>query len=334
MFKRVLLLAVLVAVLVALAAPVSAFSPPSDGNGSESNPYVVFFDEPFHAAVFFAEDYGPYYQYSVIEIVRGKPYGSTLNYVISEDASAGAYVMTVYSSGTTSDAFWLRYTHREDDGGNDYLTYERYIYFTLRSVSDPSVSISTASTGTQGVSQPYTLTFSDFPANFETWLYFEVWFEDALVWESSTTEGTNPTFIRDFTPWSSGAGNLTVYVSYNSDMSTHEYVARSPVYVSPASTGEPTPTAVQPCTINVYDADSRLPLSGTWDYYVVMGGSDAVSGSASGASAVVNLPETSILQPHRLRVTMDGYVQVPENLAFDVPAHTPLSSHGSDEAVR
>jgi hypothetical protein len=79
------------------------------------------------------------------------------------------------------------------------------------------------------------------------------------------------------------------------------------------------PTAVQPCTINVYDADTRLPLSGDWDYYVVVSGADSVSGSASGASAVVNLPVTSILQPHLLRVTKEGYEQTAP-LAFDVPA--------------
>jgi len=76
----------------------------------------------------------------------------------------------------------------------------------------------------------------------------------------------------------------------------------------------------EPCTINVYDADTRLPLSGTWDYYVVIQGADAVSGSASGAFEVVNLPVTSILQPHLLRVTKEGYVQVPEILAINVPA--------------
>ncbi len=75
-----------------------------------------------------------------------------------------------------------------------------------------------------------------------------------------------------------------------------------------------------PCTINVYDADTRLPLSGAWDYYIVIQGADSISGSASGASKVVNLPATSILQPHRIRVTKEGYVQVPEHLAFNVPA--------------
>lgn len=94
----------------------------------------------------------------------------------------------------------------------------------------------------------------------------------------------------------------------------------------PTPTTEPTagpttgPGSWQPCTINVYDADTRLPLSGAWDYYVVIEGADSISGSASGASTVVNLPETSILQPHLLRVTKEGYVQVPETLAFNVPA--------------
>lgn len=75
----------------------------------------------------------------------------------------------------------------------------------------------------------------------------------------------------------------------------------------------------QPCTIYVYDADTRLPLAGDWEYYIVVEGSDAVSGSASGASTVVFLPETSILQPHLLRVTKEGYEQIAP-LAFDVPA--------------
>ena len=75
----------------------------------------------------------------------------------------------------------------------------------------------------------------------------------------------------------------------------------------------------QPCTIYVYDADTRLPLAGDWEYYIVVEGSDAVSGSASGASTVVYLPETSILQPHLLRVTKEGYEQI-SPLAFDVPA--------------
>lgn len=75
---------------------------------------------------------------------------------------------------------------------------------------------------------------------------------------------------------------------------------------------------VQPCTINVYDAETRLPLAGSWDYYVVVQGADAVSGSGSGAFEVVNLPETSILKPHLLYVTKEGYEQsLP--LAFDVP---------------
>ena len=81
----------------------------------------------------------------------------------------------------------------------------------------------------------------------------------------------------------------------------------------------PPPTVPQPCTISVYDADTRLPLAGDWEYYIVVEGSDAVSGSASGASTVVYLPETSILQPHLLRVTKEGYEQI-SPLAFDVPA--------------
>ena len=83
--------------------------------------------------------------------------------------------------------------------------------------------------------------------------------------------------------------------------------------------GTSVPGAWVPCTINVYDADSRLPLSGDWDYYIVVRGADSVSGSASGASAVVDLPVTSILQPHLLRVTKEGYEQTAP-LAFDVPA--------------
>ena len=76
----------------------------------------------------------------------------------------------------------------------------------------------------------------------------------------------------------------------------------------------------EPCLLQIYDADTRLPLSGAWDYYVVIEGADAVSGSASGASTVVYLPETPIFQPHLLRVTKEGYVQVPEILAINVPA--------------
>ncbi len=87
-----------------------------------------------------------------------------------------------------------------------------------------------------------------------------------------------------------------------------------------------------PCTINVYDADSRLPLSGSWDYYVVIQGADSVSGSGSGASAVVNLPATSILQPHRIRVTKEGYVQARQMPNSPAPAHNHPSSHGADEA--
>jgi hypothetical protein len=51
----------------------------------------------------------------------------------------------------------------------------------------------------------------------------------------------------------------------------------------------------------------------------VMRGYDSLNESASGASAVVNLPVTSILQPHLLRVTKEGYEQTAP-LAFDVPA--------------
>jgi len=74
----------------------------------------------------------------------------------------------------------------------------------------------------------------------------------------------------------------------------------------------------EPCVINIYDADSRLPLSGDWDYYVAVNDGDPVSGSASGAFEVVHLPVTSILQPHLLRVTKEGYEQTAP-LAFDVP---------------
>ena len=104
------------------------------------------------------------------------------------------------------------------------------------------------------------------------------------------------------------------------EQETYLYYVTGPSVPDPTPTVPvPTPTAGQPCTINVYDSDTRLPLSGSWDYYIVIHGADAVSGSASGASAVVNLPVTSILQPHLLRVTKEGYEQtVP--LAFDVPA--------------
>jgi len=73
-----------------------------------------------------------------------------------------------------------------------------------------------------------------------------------------------------------------------------------------------------PVTVYVYDADTRLPLSGDWEYYIVVRGSDSVSGSASGAFKVLNLPVTSILRPHLLRVTKEGYEQTAP-LAFDVP---------------
>jgi len=87
----------------------------------------------------------------------------------------------------------------------------------------------------------------------------------------------------------------------------------------PYPDGISAPGAWVPCTINVYDADTRLPLSGDWNYYIVMRGYDSLNESASGASAVVNLPVTSILQPHLLRVTKEGYEQT-SPLAFDVPA--------------
>lgn len=97
---------------------------------------------------------------------------------------------------------------------------------------------------------------------------------------------------------------------------------------------------VQPCTINVFDADSRLPLSGAWDYYVVVQGADAVSGSASGAFTVVNLPVTSILKPHLLYVTKEGYEMTPGFVAIDVPAGgreiniylTPLETTAPDNS--
>lgn len=76
----------------------------------------------------------------------------------------------------------------------------------------------------------------------------------------------------------------------------------------------------EPCTINIYDSDTRLPLSGSWDYYVVIQGADAVSGSASGAFKAVNLPKTSILQPHLLRVTKEGYEHVGSPQMVAVPA--------------
>lgn len=82
----------------------------------------------------------------------------------------------------------------------------------------------------------------------------------------------------------------------------------------------PPPDTWVPCTINVYDADTRLPLSGSWDYYVVVQGADAVSGSASGAFKVVYLPATSILQSHLLRVTKEGYEHVGSPQMVAVPA--------------
>ena len=101
-----------------------------------------------------------------------------------------------------------------------------------------------------------------------------------------------------------------------------------------------TQPTVEPCTINVYDSDSRLPLSGAWDYYVVVQGADAVSGSASGAFTVVNLPVTSILKPHLLYVTKEGYEMTPGFVAIDVPAGgreikiylTPLETTAPDNS--
>lgn len=97
---------------------------------------------------------------------------------------------------------------------------------------------------------------------------------------------------------------------------------------------------LQPCTINVYDADTRLPLAGSWDYYVVIQGADAVNGSASGAFTVVNLPVTSILKPHLLYVTKEGYEMTPGFVAIDVPAGgreikiylTPLETTAPDNS--
>ncbi len=100
-----------------------------------------------------------------------------------------------------------------------------------------------------------------------------------------------------------------------------EFGTRYTAYLGPGEfTFDPEPSPVgPPCTINIYDANTRLPLAGNWEYYIVVRGSDSVSGSASGAFKVVNLPETSILQPHILRVTKEGYEQTAP-LAFDVPA--------------
>lgn len=102
----------------------------------------------------------------------------------------------------------------------------------------------------------------------------------------------------------------------------------------------PPPDTWVPCTINVYDADTRLPLSGSWDYYIVIQGADAVSGSASGAFKVVNLPVTSILKPHLLYVTKEGYEMTPGFVAIDVPAGgreikiylTPLETTAPDNS--
>ena len=104
-------------------------------------------------------------------------------------------------------------------------------------------------------------------------------------------------------------------VTVESTESGESYTA----YLGPGEFTFP-PLVGEPCTIRVYDADSRLPLSGAWDYYVVIEGADSVSGSASGASKTIHLPATSIIQPHLLRVTKEGYVQVPEILAINVPA--------------
>lgn len=102
----------------------------------------------------------------------------------------------------------------------------------------------------------------------------------------------------------------------------------------------PPPSTWVPCTINIYDADTRLPLAGNWDYYVAVHGADAVSGSGSGASASVNLPVTSILQPHLLYVTKEGYEMVPGFVAIDVPVGgreikiylTPLETTAPDNS--
>lgn len=107
-----------------------------------------------------------------------------------------------------------------------------------------------------------------------------------------------------------------------------EYMTPTPLYTA------------YPCTINVYDADSRLPLSGSWDYYVVMQGYDSLNGSASGAFKVVNLPVTSILKPHLLYVTKEGYEMTPGFVAIDVPAGgreikiylTPLETTAPDNS--
>ncbi len=111
------------------------------------------------------------------------------------------------------------------------------------------------------------------------------------------------------------------YLEAHHNHGNHGTVTFNKFYIDDDPLYEPgEPGVGEPCTINVYDADSRLPLSGFWDYYIVIQGADSISGSASGASKVVNLPATSILQPHRIRVTKEGYVQVPEHLAFNVPA--------------
>ena len=82
----------------------------------------------------------------------------------------------------------------------------------------------------------------------------------------------------------------------------------------------PPPAGAVPCLLSIYDADTRLPLLGSWDYYFAVSGSDPVSGSATGTIKVVYLPETSILQPHLLRVTKEGYEHVGSPQMVAVPA--------------
>lgn len=82
----------------------------------------------------------------------------------------------------------------------------------------------------------------------------------------------------------------------------------------------PPPAGAVPCLLSIYDADTRLPLLGSWDYYFAVSGSDPVSGSAAGTTKVVYLPKTSILQPHLLRVTKEGYEHVGSPQMVAVPA--------------
>jgi hypothetical protein len=92
-----------------------------------------------------------------------------------------------------------------------------------------------------------------------------------------------------------------------------------PEIPGPTPTPVPTPSpGGETCMLVIYDADTRLPLTGNWTYYCVVKGSPPVEGVGRGSSAVLKLPVTSILEPHLLRVTKEGYEQT-SPLAFDVP---------------